>query len=84
MMTSTRTISPSSIELRSSVRVDEPERQTSTASTDTDNIVQASRLADGAVPDGGYGWIVVTACSLLTIDYSDLSTTGSGLLSTPL
>src|SRR5271170_597862 len=31
-----------------------------------DNIVQASRLADSQAPDGGYGWVVVFACSVLT------------------
>ena len=62
-MSSTRTI-----ELRAngSSRAEEPDWQTSTAPTDTDTIFEASRLADADVPDGGYGWVVVTACSFLT------------------
>ncbi|KAJ5721969.1 hypothetical protein N7488_000004 [Penicillium malachiteum] len=31
-----------------------------------DDIMQASRLADAEVPDGGYGWIVISGCAVLT------------------
>jgi hypothetical protein len=31
--------------------------------TDEDPVLEASRLADSTVPDGGYGWVVVIACS---------------------
>ncbi|KAK0100392.1 hypothetical protein ONS95_008347 [Cadophora gregata] len=31
-----------------------------------DAIIAESRLADALVPDGGYGWIVILACSILT------------------
>lgn len=31
-----------------------------------DTIIAASRLADSQAPDGGYGWIVIGACSVLT------------------
>lgn len=34
--------------------------------TDPDTIIAASRLADSQVPDGGYGWVVIFACSTLT------------------
>jgi hypothetical protein len=30
-----------------------------------DTIIAASRLADSQVPDGGYGWVVIGACSVL-------------------
>ena len=33
---------------------------------DPDTIIAASRLADSQVPDGGYGWVVVFASSILT------------------
>jgi hypothetical protein len=33
---------------------------------DPDTIIAASRLADSQVPDGGYGWVVIFACSILT------------------
>ncbi|KAG4440722.1 hypothetical protein IFR05_003816 [Cadophora sp. M221] len=31
-----------------------------------DAIIAESRLADAQVPDGGYGWVVIFACSILT------------------
>lgn len=31
-----------------------------------DAIIAESRLADSQVPDGGYGWVVIGACSVLT------------------
>jgi hypothetical protein len=67
-MSSTTTESRTSIELRSesSVQVEDPDWQTSTAARDTDTIVEASRIADASVPDGGYGWVIVAACSVVT------------------
>jgi hypothetical protein len=32
---------------------------------DTSSILQASRLADSTVPDGGYGWVVCFGCSII-------------------
>ncbi|ROT34440.1 MFS general substrate transporter [Sodiomyces alkalinus F11] len=34
--------------------------------TDPDPVLAASRAADSTVPDGGYGWVVVSCCSLVT------------------
>ena len=66
-MTSTETITRSSIELHSqrSIPHEESNWQASTEPADIDNIVEASRIADASVPDGGYGWVIVAACSLI-------------------
>lgn len=37
------------------------EAQTSSS----DDVLEASRLADSEVPDGGYGWVVLTGCAVL-------------------
>lgn len=37
----------------------------SRAEESTDEILQASRLADSTVPDGGYGWVVVGGGAVL-------------------
>lgn len=37
------------------------ESQTSSS----DDVLEASRLADSVVPDGGYGWVVVGACAVI-------------------
>jgi hypothetical protein len=34
--------------------------------SDEDPILAASRLADSSVPDGGYGWVVVFGCAIVT------------------
>ncbi|KAH8663660.1 major facilitator superfamily domain-containing protein [Tricladium varicosporioides] len=34
--------------------------------THPDAIIAASRLHDASVPDGGYGWVVIFACSIIT------------------
>ena len=39
--------------------------QTTTAPSDVSNIVEASRIYDASVPDGGYGWVIVGVCSVL-------------------
>ncbi len=33
---------------------------------DSENSAATSRLADSTVPDGGYGWVVVLGCAMLT------------------
>jgi hypothetical protein len=33
---------------------------------DRNDILAASRLADSTVPDGGYGWILIAACGIVT------------------
>ena len=53
------------------------------ALADSDNVVQASLLRDQSVPDGGYGWVIVLACS--TIAFWVIGTTYSwGIIQTAL
>jgi hypothetical protein len=33
---------------------------------DDNDILEASRLADSTVPDGGVGWVVIAACGVVT------------------
>ncbi|RYP44494.1 hypothetical protein DL768_009033 [Monosporascus sp. mg162] len=35
-------------------------------SSDVDPVLQASQQADSEVPDGGYGWVVVMSCAILS------------------
>ena len=35
------------------------------APRDSDNVVEASFIRDQNAPDGGYGWVVVFACSII-------------------
>ena len=58
MSTASITRTSSQLELRPRAEPAEPPAPT--------DVVTASRLADSTVPDGGYGWIVVVGCSLVT------------------
>lgn len=37
------------------------------------NIIEASRIADSGVPEGGYGWVVIAGCATLTWWYLGMS-----------
>lgn len=37
-----------------------------TTAPPSDNVMQASLLADSEVPDGGNGWIVISGCAMVT------------------
>lgn len=39
---------------------------TPTGTTSSDEVVQASLVADSQVPDGGYAWVVITGCAVVT------------------
>jgi hypothetical protein len=68
-MSSTVTLTRSSIELQArndhEAATREPDWQASTQPADPDNVFEASRIADAAVPDGGYGWVIVASCSVV-------------------
>ena len=44
--------------------------RTSVVEDDTSDVLAASRLADSTVPEGGYGWVVIFACSVITFWYT--------------
>ena len=46
--------------------VELPDWNASTRQPASDTVVEASRLADESAPEGGYGWAIVAACSVLT------------------
>ncbi|KAJ9157535.1 Monocarboxylate permease [Pleurostoma richardsiae] len=43
----------------------DPDRGDTGSSHSADPVLEASRLADSTVPDGGYGWVVITGCAVL-------------------
>ena len=51
---------------RSNVISTNPEDVAGIDDSDTADIFAASRLADSTVPEGGYGWVVIFACSVIT------------------
>lgn len=60
-----------SIELRSNnnhipLECEQPDWQTSTAPPDPDAVIEASRAADASAPEGGYGWVVLFGCAVIT------------------
>ena len=55
----------STTELRPQNAVSEQEDWDAATALTADDIVQQSRIADATVPEGGYGWVVVGACSVL-------------------
>lgn len=43
-----------------------PDWNASTSQSAADTVIEASRIADESAPEGGYGWVVVATCSILT------------------
>ncbi|KAK5637063.1 hypothetical protein RRF57_012775 [Xylaria bambusicola] len=67
MATSTSTTTALELGPLATVLQREPiEALKSDSSSTVDPVLEASRLADSDVPDGGYGWVVVASCALLS------------------
>jgi len=49
----------------------------------SDNIIAQSQIADSTVPDGGYGWVIVFACAVITFWFVG-TTYCWGVMQTPL
>ncbi|KAI0972706.1 major facilitator superfamily domain-containing protein [Xylaria arbuscula] len=63
----TATSTTTAIELRPhTVLQREPIEASRNANESIDPVLEASRLADSDVPDGGYGWVVVASCAVLS------------------
>jgi len=65
-MTSATTTAEVELSLRSHRTTIDPQESAAIVEDDTTDILAASRLADSTVPEGGYGWVVVFACSVIT------------------
>lgn len=63
IMTTSRSTNQDNVELSNR---NAPNPTISASTQGTDDILTASRLADSTVPDGGYGWVVITGCGVLT------------------
>ncbi|KAI5458015.1 major facilitator superfamily transporter [Mariannaea sp. PMI_226] len=48
------------------IQRDSQRQDTSPYHSDSDPVLEASRLADSTVPEGGYGWVVVICCATVT------------------
>lgn len=63
MSTTTETITAPDVELS---RLDRDEPHIDTLHDDATSAAEQSRVVDAGVPDGGYGWVAVAACSMLS------------------
>ncbi|KAK9490519.1 major facilitator superfamily domain-containing protein [Lipomyces doorenjongii] len=68
MTTAIQTLPTTAIELQPYGINTAGERQRAVVSSapEPDDLLEASVLADAQVPDGGYGWVVISACALVT------------------
>lgn len=69
MATATHTMPTTAIELPNLGQHMGEERQrnlNSSTALEVDEVMQQSLIADSQVPDGGYGWILIGACAVVT------------------
>ncbi|KAI1818363.1 major facilitator superfamily domain-containing protein [Poronia punctata] len=68
MATATITATTTAIELegRGATSLYREPVEADSGGSSVDPVLEASRLADSDVPDGGYGWVVVASCAVLS------------------
>lgn len=64
-MATTTTITDTSIELETRPSARSDPNPANTSSIRNDDVVEASRIVDSGVPEGGYGWVAVAACGAM-------------------